>query len=434
MADQELFERVRVLLHENMIKGHCKGRRTEFHYTKPSPSRYPFQFFWDTCFHVFIWSALGEHDMAKKHLISLFALQEEDGFVGHMIYWDRKIPGRSTDVFQLRPSLGRHLFQEHMSALVQPPLVAQAIAKVYENSGDREFLSKMLPKVKKLFDWLGRNRDFDGDGLITIISPFESGIDFKPSFDVALDMPVRKGNWRLFQKYIGVDFKNFLNNYNLKKIYRKGFFLVKEVGFNTVYAQNLRALADMCKEVGDPDEERYRSLGKKVSKSILAVMYDNEHEAFLDVYGKENKKIKVLTPTIFFPVVLKDIPESITQAVIDRHLFNSHEFDTPFPLPSVAKNNPSFNPTQSMYIWRGPTWIVNNWFLHQHLMEKGHQQKATKLVDSIKKLIEKSGFREYYNPYTGDGYGAKDFTWAGLVLDMLQMEKRGESNISSTGT
>ena len=87
-----------------------------------------------------------------------------------------------------------------------------------------------------------------------------------------------------------------------------------------------------------------------------------------------------------------------------------------------------------MYIWRGPTWIVNNWFLHKYLMEKGHQQKATKLVDSIKKLIEKSGFREYYNPYTGDGYGAKDFTWAGLVLDMLQMEKRGKSKISSTGT
>ncbi|WP_224994693.1 amylo-alpha-1,6-glucosidase [Cesiribacter sp. SM1] len=421
-SDQELFDRVRKLLHENMIKGHCRGKEIEFHYTKPSPSRYPFQFFWDTCFHVFIFSALGEQEMAKEHLISLFALQEEDGFVGHMIYWDRLRPGRSTDIFQLKPGLGRRFFQEHMSALIQPPLVAQAVAKIWDNTGDKEFLRLMLPKLKKFFDWIARNRDFEGDGLITIISPFESGIDFKPTFDEALGMPQRKGDWRLFLRYVGVDFRNFANNYNLKKIYKKGYFLVKEVGFNTIYAQNLFAIASLCEAVNDPDAERYRTLGRKVVNSIISVMYDEASAAFLDVYGKENEKIKVLTPTIFFPVVLEGIPESITQKVINRHLLNSQEFDTPFPLPSVAQNSPSFNPTESPYIWRGPTWIVNNWFLHQFLMEKGHQQEAAKLVESIRKLIEISGFREYYNPYTGQGYGAKDFTWAGLIVDMVKME------------
>ncbi|WP_439673173.1 hypothetical protein [Cupriavidus necator] len=33
--------------------------------------------------------------------------------------------------------------------------------------------------------------------------------------------------------------------------------------------------------------------------------------------------------------------------------------------------------------------------------------------------IERSGFREYYNPFSGEGYGAKDFTWSGLVIDMV---------------
>ncbi|WP_224996615.1 amylo-alpha-1,6-glucosidase [Cesiribacter sp. SM1] len=432
-ADQELFQRVRQLLHNNMIRGHRKENGSAFHYTKPSPGRYPFQFFWDTCFHVFIFSALGEHEMAKEHLYSLFALQEEDGFVGHMIYWDRLVPGRSTDVFQLKPGLGKRFFKEHMSALIQPPLVAQAVAKVFHNSGDRQFLQEMLPKLKKLFDWIALHRDFEGDGLITIISPFESGIDFKPTFDVALGMPQRKADWRLFVKYVGVDLRNFVYNYNLQKIYRKGYFLVKEVGFNTIYAQNLFALADLCSEADDPDAERYRSLGKKVVKSIIAVMYDEASAAFLDVYGKDNRKIHVVTPTVFFPAVLENMPETITQKVIDRHLFNSQEFDVPYPLPSVAKNHPSFNPGESMYIWRGPTWIFNNWFLHQFLIEKGHSGEATKLVESIRKLIESSGFREYYNPFTGEGYGAKDFTWAGLVVDMIQMEKRSSSDIPSPG-
>ena len=40
-------------------------------------------------------------------------------------------------------------------------------------------------------------------------------------------------------------------------------------------------------------------------------------------------------------------------------------------------------------------------------------------MQSMLKLIEKSGFREYYNPFSGEGYGAEDFTWAGLILDMM---------------
>ncbi|EMR03337.1 hypothetical protein ADICEAN_01514 [Cesiribacter andamanensis AMV16] len=128
------------------------------------------------------------------------------------------------------------------------------------------------------------------------------------------------------------------------------------------------------------------------------------------------------------------MPNEITKKVIGQHLIDGSEFDTPFPLPSLAKNAAAFNPTESKYIWRGPTWIVHNWFLHQFLLEKGHQQEATKLVESIRTLIGKSGFREYYNPFTGEGYGAKEFTWAGLVVDMMQMEKRANSTISPTHT
>jgi glycogen debranching enzyme len=360
--------------------------------------------------------------MAKEHLISLFALQEKDGFVGHMIYWDRLKPGRLTDIFQSKPGL-KNFFHSHMSALVQPPLAAQAVARVFEASGDRDFLKLMVPKLKKYYRWLAKNRDFDGDHLLTIISPFESGMDWKPTYDVALGLSEKKADWRLFMKVVGVDFRNYLNNYNLKAIYKKGYFLIKDVGFNTIYAQNLEALSRLCHEVKDPDGDEFDTLSTKVARSILQVMYDEKDAAFYDVYGKTDIKIKILTPTIFYPVVLKNLPDEVTEQVMNTHFFNSEEFETPYPIPSVAKNHSSFNPTASMYIWRGPTWIVNNWFMHQFLMEKGYRKESKKLINSIKQLIEKSGFREYYHPFTGEGYGAKDFTWAGLVVDMIQMEE-----------
>lgn len=421
MTDNEIRNKVKEIIHANMISGHSKSVDADFHYTKPSPGTYPYQFFWDTCFHVFILNAMGEHEMAKKHLISLFALQEENGFVGHMIYWERILPGRLVDIFQSKPSL--KLFQSHMSALVQPPLVAQAVLKTFRETNDLAFLSSLIPKLKKYYHWLAENRDFEGNGLLSIISPFESGMDWKPTYDTVVGFLEKKADYRLFWKVVSVDFRNFLHNYDLKTIYDKDYFIVKDAGFNTIYTQNLQAMAVICTISNDPDAEYYDRLAKKVIQSILEVMYDEESAAFYDVCGKNNKKIKILTPTVFFPVVINGIPEAISKKVIETHFFNKKEFDAPFTIPSVAMDHPSFNPHQSIYIWRGPTWVVHNWFMHQFLMEKGFKKEASQLVTSIKKLIRKSGFREYYNPFTGEGYGAQDFTWAGLVVDMMNMEE-----------
>ncbi|MDF9798397.1 glycogen debranching enzyme [Catalinimonas alkaloidigena] len=423
MGEEEIRERVRKLMHDNMISGYSKSAGSEFHFTQPSPGRYPYQFFWDTCLHIFILSALEEHDMAKRHLQSLFALQEEDGFVGHMIYWNNVLPKRITDIFQSKPSLKRKLFRSHMSALIQPPLAAQAALRIYKSCGDREFLQQMLPKLKKYYHWIARNRDFHGDGLISIISNFESGMDWKPTFDVVVGFPEKQADWRLFCRVVAVDIRNFWHNYNFRKIGEKDYFLVKDAGFNTIYAQNLQAMAKICEELEDRDAKQFTKLAAQVIQSMLDILYDKRSAAFLDVYGKHNRKVNVLTPTIFFPLVIKEMPDEICKRVIDKHFFHQNEFGAPFPIPSVAKNHPSFNPDQSTYIWRGPTWILLNWFMHQFFLEKGYTKEAQHLVKSIKKLVGKSGFREYYHPFNGEGNGAHDFTWAGLVVDMINMEK-----------
>ncbi|WP_373060363.1 amylo-alpha-1,6-glucosidase, partial [Zunongwangia sp. H14] len=411
-------------LNDNMEEGGGKDKPS-FHFTRPSPGTYPYQFFWDTCFHVFIFCALGEHEMAKNHVRSLFALQAEDGFVGHMIYWDRLKPGRWTDIFQSLPRF-KNLYKSHMSAIIQPPLIAQAVERIYKDSNDKEFLKEMFPKLKKYYSWLANNRDFEDDKLLTIISTFESGMDWKPTFDIPAGFTPGKANWKLFSRVTGIDFRNYVNNYNYKKIYEKGYFLVKEVGFNTIYVQNLRAMASLCEIMEDPDAESYNTLSDKVEESIIKLMYNKEDNAFYDCYGKDNKQIKILTPTVFYPVILKGISEEMRKAVMDRHFFNSEEFRTKYPIPSVAKKEAAFNPKQSIYIWRGPTWIVNNWYLHKFFINTGYMDEARKMVNSFRELIAKSGFREYYNPFTGEGYGAHNFTWGGLIIDMIKMEEEHE--------
>jgi Mannosylglycerate hydrolase MGH1-like glycoside hydrolase domain len=81
-------------------------------------------------------------------------------------------------------------------------------------------------------------------------------------------------------------------------------------------------------------------------------------------------------------------------------------------------SEPSFYPKETFALWRGPTWPVINWFLCRCLSTKGFEREASILYRATVELIEKAGFREYYNPFTDEGYGAESFTWSGLVLDM----------------
>lgn len=422
MTDDEIRGTVRKMLLANLHEGASDHFDTPYCYMQPSPTTYPYQYFWDTCLHVFILTALGEHELAKRNVRSLFAMQDDDGFVGHMLFWTRVRPAKWTDIFQSRPS--RELLRPHMSALIQPPLVAQAVQRIHAGTQDTEFLATMVPKLKTYFDWLGSHRDIDGDGLISIISPFESGMDWKPTFDEVVGAPRGVAGRRLFWRVVGTDARNFLYRYDLRILARKRYFLVKEVGFNAIYAQNLQALSQLCEELGDDDgARRYADRSGTVVASMIDTMYDRDDCAFYDVHGQTNTKIRVLTPTIFFPLVIRELPETITEALIARHFLHKQEFDTPFPIPSVALSDPSFYPYESEYLWRGPTWVFYNWFVYQCLYYRGYRDEAATLVEAIRNLIQLSGFREYYNPFSGEGYGARDFTWSGLVVDMLNLEE-----------
>jgi hypothetical protein len=52
-----------------------------------------------------------------------------------------------------------------------------------------DILKEMVPKLVRYFNWWKDNRDVDGNGLVTILHPWESGIDLSPAYDPALGVP-----------------------------------------------------------------------------------------------------------------------------------------------------------------------------------------------------------------------------------------------------
>lgn len=420
MTADDLREAARKLLLANVKDGYSGLLGQSYCYIAPALKPYPFQWFWDTCFHVIMLARLGEHDLARRNLRSLFAMQEENGFVGHMIFWNQVLPRRRSDVMQARPSW--QSLRPHMSALIQPPLAAIALHTLWEESRDRVYLGEMYAHVKRYHEWLAKNRDLDGDGLLTIISPFESGMDWKPSYDTVLRYgrrltPRRLFSSRLYWKGVAVDLSNFVRRYDLARIRERARFLVKDAGFNAIYALDLQCMEKLAPIAGD-DPETFAALRRRVLESMVRRMYDEHAGAFFDISEPGSRKLRTLTPTIFFPLAIEELDAAIAASVMEAHFAHTHEFALPFPLPSVEARDAAFYPGETPFIWRGPTWAVNNWFLFHALKKRGFAEAASKLRDSLHTLVERSGFREYYDPFTGDGYGAREFTWSGLLLDM----------------
>jgi Mannosylglycerate hydrolase MGH1-like glycoside hydrolase domain len=68
--------------------------------------------------------------------------------------------------------------------------------------------------------------------------------------------------------------------------------------------------------------------------------------------------------------------------------------------------------------WRGPSWVNTAWLLVPPLRELGYTAAAERIVASLGSAVAREGFREYYNPLTGKGLGARDFGWSTLLVDL----------------
>jgi glycogen debranching enzyme len=83
----------------------------------------------------------------------------------------------------------------------------------------------------------------------------------------------------------------------------------------------------------------------------------------------------------------------------------------------VPTDAAAFDPSR---YWQGPTWVNMNWAIVQGLHRCGATELAEVLRRRTLELIARSGFAEYFSPLTGQGFGARNFSWtAALTLALL---------------
>jgi len=386
-----LAERV---LRQNWLEGERDG--VPFHYTRPSPGRYPWQWFWDSCFAAIVWRRF-EPARSRAELESLLGAQRPDGFIGHTVFWDRPVSWTRLPFYNVA---SRRALQ---TETIQPPLLAWAW-RIAVGDPTAE------PRIAAQHEWLEAHRDLDRDGLLWIVQPDESGLDASPKFDPVWGW---RGNGHLgFPLLVR---RNRRLGFDARLIRDRGGPVLCEVLVNTMWSLSRQAMGQTSS-----------------TAALVERLWDERRGLFLDEAQPGGARPPVVTWAALAPLALPDLPEEIGRRLIEEHLLDPGEFLTPVAPPSVAAGEASYEPGGGRgpirRYWRGPTWVNSAWMVWIGLRRLGYEQEANRLAAGLIGAVEREGLREYYDPRDGTGLGAVDFAWSALIAELADPRPEAASS------
>jgi hypothetical protein len=336
----------------------------------PSKLHYVGVWQWDAFFHALAYRHIDPR-LARDQIRILLDHQRADGMIPDAVHDEGTVT---------------HLAFPVDADVTKPPLIAWAAWKLYQSDGDREFLDEIYEPIVRWNSWWFDQNDFDADGLCEYLHPFSSGLDDSPLWDEG--MPVTSPD---------------LNTY--------------------LYLQQ-EALGKIADVLGLKDDaRRWEARADRLAETLTARLWDPEAGLFWAKRGEA--RILVPTPFSLFPLLVGRLPSEIVDRLVG-HLVDEDEFWTRHPVPTVARNDPRYDPAQ---MWRGPTWVNVNYLLIEGLERSGQRDVARELRDrTLEMVMAHSDIYEYYHPETAEPgpRAASIYGWsAALFIDLALQASAG---------
>ncbi len=307
----------------SVMKSQLYSAGEGFSVTWSTPDRLPHKYLWlwDSVFH-----AVGHRHvdtrLAQDLILAIFDHQAADGFIPHMA-----TPGGA-------------------SQLTQPPVIAWGAMKVFEKSGDREFLETVYRKNKQFLYWCRENRVKGPEGLYiwktegdVICRCGESGMDNSSRFDDVVN--------------------------------------VEAIDFCSYMANETRQMRRMAEILGYAEEAAaFAAWHEALRAAINAKLWDAAEGFYFDYDYDRGRLHKVWAVASFLPL-FAGVCDEEQAAALAAQLQNPDTFATAFPIPCVAKSDPTFGSD----MWRGPVWINCNYMVIEGLRAYGYTALADALRD-----------------------------------------------------
>lgn len=342
----------------------------------PSHAAYYFVGFWawDT------WrfsAALAKFDpeLAKDNIRAMFDYQQPDGMIIDCIYTD--------------PA-------ENNARDSKPPLVSWAVDEIFTHTNDTAFISEMYPQLMAYYKWWYNKRDHNRNGMCEYGSTdgtleaaaWESGMDNAIRFD---DAKMLKNNgaedaWSMDQESVDLNAYLALECKLLKK-----------------FASSLGVTFD----------------GPDYSSQVADYFFDKEKGFFFDRRLKDGSFIQEPGCEAYTPLWTEVATADQVKAMLPL-LTDTAKFSTYIPFPTVAADNPKYNPRG---YWRGPIWLDQTYFAIRGLRNYGYNKMADEytlqVFDRLQGLKEGAPIHENYGTHTGELLKAPHFSWSSSHLLML---------------
>jgi Mannosylglycerate hydrolase MGH1-like glycoside hydrolase domain len=416
--------------------------------TLPSRSLYPHQWSWDSAF-----MALGrswyDEPRAQQELRSLFSAQWANGKVPHIVFnpsvaEDAYFPGPSFWESSKRSTAAPR--DVETSGITQPPIHARAALEMHRHArdveGSKAFLSWLYPKLVAEHDYLARDRDPAKIGLSVVVHPWESGLDNSPVWDRDLtEMVIPEGavppyvrhdlahgdpkdrpTNEAYDRFVFLAARYRDSGYDDSVLFDNVPFVVAGPLFNAIQLWSTHALVEIARIVG-ADPSKHREEATKLHQAILDGLWDQDTGRFAALDVMERERGVEDTIVAFAPLLDPELPKEQVHAIVaDLHSASFHpDQKISYIVPSYDLLAKDFDERR---YWRGPVWINTNWLLLSALRQHGYHSEAEMIALSSLRLVEKSGYREYFDPFDGTGFGTDSFGWtAALTLDIIERHK-----------
>lgn len=424
--------------------------------TKPAPLLYPHQWNWDTGF---IAIGRSHYDTARaiEEIETLFEAQWSNGMLPQIVFNSQKLGHYFPEPDFWQTQRSPHApYDKLTSGITMPPIHAIAVEKIYQNARQsrrvRLFLERIYPKLLDLHTYLYRERDPDGEGLVYIRHPWESGIDNSPIWDVPLKKiaidktslpsyvrkdlehgidPAMRPSDDDYDRYVFLvdlfrtcDYDEFL-------IRKSCPFLIQGPLFNSILCRANESLGRIAEILEEPSEVP-RSWARKTGEAIRNKLWHEEHGMFDAFDLVSGKLIEVDSAAAFMPLYAgaptREQAEKLYSNLNTASFCALHQGNC-FTIPNYDTRKDDFDRTN---YWRGPIWVNINWMLAHGLRRYGYTLKADSLQKDLLQLPIRFGFHEYFDSFDGTGYGSDNFSWTAalfidLVNDFYETEKDGWS-------
>jgi hypothetical protein len=195
-----------------------------------------------------------------------------------------------------------------------------------------------------------------------------------------------------------------------------GAFAVEDPGFNALLADAENVMAEIAVELGLPAAAaEHVARARELTDALMNTLWDKRSGFFFPRDVLRDELTGQFTCTGLLPLLLPGLPvaEELLRAAIGPRF----GLGIALGVPSYDLTAADFDPAK---YWRGPSWFNIGWLVHRGLLAQDEDVNARLLRSGLLDTAWRNDFAEYVNPLTGEGHGARAFSWtAALTVDLL---------------